>query len=303
MLINLIAYQEAVKNLEAELNLSEENYLHEKNRSRILEQQCVESKAKEEEIHKLKEQIANKDKIINDLKSFQNYSKQDIQSKELKIIEQALKIKTLQEENETKNSIIKDHCKNKARIDATCEILHALKKECIKNLQQMKMSFKKQEEERTAFKVEKNNNEMKLLQLKRKLDISEEGYQILYKANESFKEQLAENEKVIRDMERESRSTSDIIDQNCKLIKEREELQTKLEADDNKFRATKRRHEEEALTIQRKVMRLEKENEELEKTKEENSKMIMSKNKIIERQKTNLNIVLDEMKKIRKEEN
>ena len=304
VLIDLIAYQKAVKNLESELNLSEENFLHEKNRSRALEQQYAESTAKHEveEIQKLKEQIATKDKIINDLKHFKYFTNQEIESKDMKIMEQALMIKKLQEENEVKNTIIQDHSKNKARIDDLHKILPSLKKECLKHHEDIRMHLKKHEDDRKAFQVKSNDNEIKLLQMKKDLDSKEGDYQILCEENESFKEQLAENEKLIRDLERESQSISDIIDQNCQLIKEKEELQTILEADNNKSRAAKRRHEEETLTLQRKVMRLEKDNEELEKTKEENSKMIMERNKIIERQKTNLNIVLDEVKKIRREE-
>ena len=304
MLINLIAYQEAVKNLESELNLSEENFLHEKNRSQILEQQYAESTAKYEveEIQKLKEQIAAKDKIINDLKHFKYFTNQEIESKDMKIMEQALIIKKLQEENELKNTIIQDHSKNKARIDDLHKILPSLKKECLKHHEDIKMHLKKNEEDRTAFEVKTNDKEIKLLQLKKDLDSKEGDYQIVCEENESLKEQLAENERVIRDLERESQSTSDIIDQNCQLIKEKEELLTKLAADDKKSRATKRRHEEETLTLQRKVMRLEKDNKELEKTQEDNFKVIMTKNNIIDRQKTNLNIVLDEVKKIRREE-
>ena len=105
---------------------------------------------------------------------------------------------------------------------------------------------------------------------------------------------------MIRELDRENRSTSDIIDNNLQLIKEREDLQTQLETADMKTRATKRKHEEEILTIQRKAMRLEQDCEDLEKIKENNLKLMQSikdKDKIIERQKTNVTLLLDEIKK------
>ena len=302
-MINLINYKEALKELEIALHFSKQNYLNEKKRNRTLEQQSVEWKSKcdnEEEIQKLKEQIAYKDKIIDDLKHFKYFTNQEIETKEMKIMEQALKIKALQDENELKSSIIQDHRQNKSRLDAVYKILPTLKKKFLKNQEDIKIHLKKHEEERKAFKVENNNKEIQLLQMKKELDLKDKDYHNILEEKELFKEQLAENEKVIRDLDRESRSTSDIIDQNCQLLKEREDLLAQLESVDMNSRETKRKHDEEILTIQRKAMRLEKDCEDLEKTKEKNSKLMMSiknKNKMIDRQKTNLNIVLDEINK------
>ena len=180
VLIDLIAYLEAVKNLESELNLTGENFLHEKNRSRALEQQYAESTAKHEveEIQKLKEQIATKDKIINDLKHFKYFTNQEIESKDMKIMEQALRIKKLQEEFELKNTIIEEHSKNKARINDLHKILPSLKQECLKQNEDIKIQLKKHEEDRTAFEVKINDKEIELLQLKKDLDSKKGDYQI-----------------------------------------------------------------------------------------------------------------------------
>ena len=302
-MINLINYKEALKELEIALHFSKQNYLNEKKRNRTLEQQSVEWKSKcdnEEEIQKLKEQIAYKDKIIDDLKHFKNFRNQEIESKEMKIMEQALRIKELQEENELKNSIIQDHRQNKSRLDALYKMLPILKKKHLKNQEDIKMHLKNHEEERTAFKIEKNNMEIELLKLKKEYDTEKKYYQNVIEENESYKKQLAENETVIRELDRENRSTSDIIDNNLQLIKEREDLQTQLDTADMNSRVNKRKHEEEILTLQRKAVRLEQDCNELGKIKEENLKLMKSikdKNKIIERQKTNVTLLLDEIKK------
>ena len=280
-MISLVEYQKAVRKLETELILSENHF------------ECKSKFDNEEEIQKLKEQIAYKDKIIDDLKHFKNFRNQEIESKEMKIMEQALRIKELQEENELKNSIIQDHRQNKSRLDALYKMLPILKKKHLKNQEDIKMHLKNHEEERTAFTIEKNNMEIELLKLKKEYDTEKEYYQNIIEENESYKKQLAENETVIRELDRENRSTSDIIDKNLQLIKEREKLQTQLETEDLDSRATKRKHEEEILSIQRRAMRLEQDCEDLEKTKEKNSKLI----KIIDRQKNNLNIMLDEINK------
>ena len=280
-MISLVEYQKAVRKLETELILSENHF------------ECKSKFDNEEEIQKLKEQIAYKDKIIDDLKHFKYFTNQEIETKEMKIMEQALKIKALQDENELKSSIIQDHRQNKSRLDALYKMLPILKKKHLKNQEDIKMHLKNHEEERTAFKIEKNNMEIELLQLKEELDSKKEYYQNIIEENESYKKQLAENETVIRELDRENRSTSDIIDNNLQLIKEREDLQTKLETADLNSRANKRKHEEEILTLQRKAMRLEQDCEDFEKTKEKNSKLI----KIIDRQKTNLNIMLSEINK------
>ena len=287
-MISVVDYQKAVRKLETELILSENHF------------ECKSKFDNEEEIQKLKEQIAYKDKIIDDLKHFKNFTNQEIESKEMKIMEQALRIKELQEENELKNSIIKDHHRNKSRLDALYKILPILKQKHLKNQEDIKMHLKNHEEERTAFKIEKNNMEIELLQLKKELNSEKEYYQNIIEENESYKKQLAENETVIRELDRENRSTSDIIDNNLQLIKEREDLQTQLETADMKTRATKRKHEEEILTLQRKAVRLEQDCDELGKTKEKNLKLMQSikdKDKIIERQKTNVTLLLDEIKK------
>ena len=205
ILINLITFEEAVRKLESELNLSEENYLRERNKKKI---------DQDEEIKKLKEQIATKDKIINDLKQF-------IDSKEKLINEHSSKVKELQE-----------------------------------------------------FK--------------------EKDFKNIFEENESFKKQLAKNDQMIRNMERECLSTSEIINHNLQLIKDNEDFKSKLEAAEENFRGTKRRHDEEMITLEKKTMKQEEKNSNIIMTK---NLIIKNKDKIIGRQKLNIKLFLDEIKK------
>ena len=293
--MDFISYRNAVQNLESELKIKSN---------------------KQHEIQNLKDQIAAKDKIIKELNLFKvKYETlQNLQIKKEKEIEslkkvnmdqegvikkQEIKLTELHNENHSKNIIFQDQSKIKERLHVVCQDLNNLKKKSIENQEEFVSFIKKSDKDKSALEAKKNNHEEIVQQLRKEIKSQAERYKNVSDENKVIKKQLAINDKMIRNLERECRSTSDIIDQNLELTKEKEDLRSKLEEE-----CTKRKLEEELGNFEIQAKKLKQDCEVLRKSEEKNAESIQSKdeaikkkNRIIERQKGNLKLMLDEIRK------
>ena len=293
--MDFISYRNAVQNLESELKIKSN---------------------KQHEIQNLKDQIAAKDKIIKELNLFkvkyetlQNLQiKKEKEIKSLKkvnmdqegvIKKQEIKLTELHNENHSKNIIFQDQSKIKERLHVVCQDLNNLKKKSIENQEKFVSFIKKSDKDKSALEAKKNNQEEIVQQLRKEIKSQAERYKNVSDENKIIKKQLAINDKMIRNLERECRSTSDIIDQNLELTKEKEDLRSKLEEE-----CTKRKPEEELGNFEIQAKKLKQDCEVLRKSEEKNVESIQAKdeaikkkNRIIERQKGNLKLMLDEIRK------
>ena len=293
--MDFISYRNAVQNLESELKIKSN---------------------KQHEIQNLKDQIAAKDKIIKELNLFKvKYETlQNLPIKKEKEIEslkkvnmdqegvikkQEIKLTELHNENHSKNIIFQDQSKIKERLHVVCQDLNNLKKKSIENQEEFVSFIKKSDKDKSALEAKKNNQEEIVQQLRKEIKSQAERYKNVSDENKVIKKQLAINDKMIRNLERECRSTSDIIDQNLELTKEKEDLRSKLEEE-----CTKRKLEEELGNFEIQAKKLKQDCEVLRKSEEKNAESIQSKdeaikkkNRIIERQKGNLKLMLDEIRK------